>query len=164
MAETLGELLKQTRSGAGLTQRSIGEAIGADREYVAGVENGRIVRPDRDRLARWAGVLGLDANGVLRMAGYDPSLAGAGLPLAPVGAAELADQIALKVVEQVRNDLVHSAGTNPDQVEEIRQRLEQLVRESPRFAGDRLDETYRRTRRLSVYELLSIIEDELRED
>lgn len=68
---TVGELLRAARLENGLSLQQLAEQVGMPKSLLGNWEVGHVAQPDPTRLTRLAGVLGIDANRLLKAAGYE---------------------------------------------------------------------------------------------
>src|SRR5260370_12578668 len=61
MATTFGELLREKRRAAGLSQRLLADRAGVDFSYISKLENGRLPAPADDTVVRICKILGCPA-------------------------------------------------------------------------------------------------------
>lgn len=70
MAKTLGEVLKETRVGRGLSLRAVERETGIQNAHLSQLENGTIIKPEMALLWELAALYGLDYTRLLVLAGY----------------------------------------------------------------------------------------------
>ncbi len=76
MSESFGELLRQSRRLAGMSQRKLAEAVGVDFSYVSKVENDRLPPPSADTILRIAKATGSPPEDLLAAARKIPDAVG----------------------------------------------------------------------------------------
>jgi transcriptional regulator with XRE-family HTH domain len=72
MALSFGELLREKRRAAGLSQRELARRAGLDFSYISKVENGRHPPPAADTVVRICSILGTPADEMLATVGKIP--------------------------------------------------------------------------------------------
>jgi len=70
MAQTLGEVLKETRVTRGLSLRAVERETGIQNAHLSQLENGTITKPEMALLWELAALYGLDYTRLLVLAGY----------------------------------------------------------------------------------------------
>jgi transcriptional regulator with XRE-family HTH domain len=72
MALSFGELLREKRRAAGLSQRELAKRAGLDFSYISKVENGRQRPPAADTVVRLCNILGTPVDEMLAAVGKIP--------------------------------------------------------------------------------------------
>jgi transcriptional regulator with XRE-family HTH domain len=72
-ARTFGELLRERRRQAGITQRQLAERAGVDFSYISKLENDRLGPPSADTVVKLSQILGTPAEELLTLVGKLPS-------------------------------------------------------------------------------------------
>ena len=72
-ARTFGELLRERRRQAGITQRQLAERAGVDFSYISKLENDRLGPPAADTVVKLSQILGTPAEELLTLVGKLPS-------------------------------------------------------------------------------------------
>lgn len=72
MSITFGEILREKRRSAGVSQRKLAELAGVDFSYISKIENGRIPAPAAETIIRFAGHLDCPAEELLAAANKMP--------------------------------------------------------------------------------------------
>jgi transcriptional regulator with XRE-family HTH domain len=103
-----GEILRQKRRDAGVSQRKLAEQAGVDFSYVSKLENGRLPPPAADTVRRFASVLHCPVEELLAAAKKIPSDVGDTLSAQP-GALRFLQ--AASAMELSENDWEHMIGT-----------------------------------------------------
>jgi transcriptional regulator with XRE-family HTH domain len=70
---TFGEVLREKRRAAGMSQRQLAELAGVDFSYISKLENGRLPAPAADTTARLAACLGCPAEDLFAAARKMPA-------------------------------------------------------------------------------------------
>ena len=68
MTLAFGELLREKRRAAGISQRRLAELVGVDFSYISKLENGRLPAPAADTIARIAANVGCASEDLLAAA------------------------------------------------------------------------------------------------
>ncbi|HJU51484.1 MAG TPA: helix-turn-helix transcriptional regulator [Acidimicrobiia bacterium] len=76
MSVSFGDSIRRGRETVGLSQARVAQLIGRSPSTVRAWEQGRSQPSDSDSVAALAAVLGLDENGLLRKAGFEPAAQG----------------------------------------------------------------------------------------
>ena len=79
MATTFGELLREKRRAASLSQRQLAERAGVDFSYISKLENGRLPAAADDTVVRICAILGCPAEEFFTAAGKLPTELGESL-------------------------------------------------------------------------------------
>jgi len=73
MMETFGQLLKELRRKAGVSQRDLASEVGVDFSYISKVENDRLPPPSADTIVKICEVLKTPSDALLAMTGKIPT-------------------------------------------------------------------------------------------
>lgn len=73
MARSFGEVLRERRRAAGLTQRQLAERAGLDFSYISKIENDRLPPPAADTVVKLCRFLGIPSEELLALTGKIPS-------------------------------------------------------------------------------------------
>ena len=80
---TFGDVLRQKRRDAGLSQRKLAQEAGVDFSYVSKLENGRLPAPAADTVTRFATIIGCPPEELLAAAKKMPSAVNASVSADP---------------------------------------------------------------------------------
>jgi HTH-type transcriptional regulator, competence development regulator len=95
MELSFGELLRQKRRAAGLSQRRLAESAGLDFSYISKLENSRLAAPATETILKLAELLGCPPEDFLSAAGKLPGDVGQNLASSPAAVRFLRDASAL---------------------------------------------------------------------
>ena len=73
MDNLFGEMLREKRRAAGISQRDLADKIGVDFSYISKLENGRLPPPAADTLVEICRVLNIEPEELLALTGKLPS-------------------------------------------------------------------------------------------
>ena len=109
MATTFGELLREKRRAASLSQRQLAERAGVDFSYISKLENGRLPAAADDTVVRICAILGCPAEEFFTAAGKLPTELGDSLVGEPAAIRFLQEasrlQLSQKEWEQMLGEL-----------------------------------------------------------
>ncbi|QGH68678.1 helix-turn-helix domain-containing protein [Pseudactinotalea sp. HY158] len=69
--QTAGTILKTARNQQGRSMQQVADEVGITKSLLGAWELDQVAQPDPSRLTRLAGVLGIEANQLLKAAGYE---------------------------------------------------------------------------------------------
>ena len=100
MTATFGELLREKRRAAGLSQRQLADRAGVDFSYISKLENGRLPAPADDTVVRLCEILGCPAEEFFAAARKLPTELGESLVGEPAALRFLQEASRLKLSQE----------------------------------------------------------------
>jgi transcriptional regulator with XRE-family HTH domain len=100
MESSFGELLRQKRRAAGISQRRLAELAGLDFSYISKLENSRLEAPAADTVLRLAELLGCPPEEFFSAAGKLPDEVGQNLSSSPAAVRFLREASALGLTSE----------------------------------------------------------------